>query len=153
MKTNRRRFLSLLGVGTAAGPLAAKAALDESIARQVGISTISVSGGGWVAGSGPTADSVGQIVPYEERVAKSMQWIRLFGFPDFFEKEMRESSKYVHTLDADIACKRSWSMAARIQEQRARNFERQKQSYENQANKLTKKSLLEKALGFEWPWN
>lgn len=157
MRTNRRRFLSLLGVSTAAAPLAAKAALDESIARQTGLDLIGSRVGGMGGMGAPAsmseqAKGYAQYLPYEDRVKKSVAWMKLVGFPDFMERQIRENSKWVQGLDPDIAAKRSWSMSVKIQEQRVRNYDRQRKSYEFHSENLVKKSFIEKTLGFEWPW-
>lgn len=158
MKTNRRRFLSLLGVSTAAGPLAAKAALDEGIARQAGLNLSALATGGkWGYGSGgPPASSQGQIsgqyFSHDEKIRLATAYIKSFGLPEFVQKTAREQSKWVNALDPDIAAKRTWSMSVKIQEQRARNYAYAIEQYENSAWYNEKKSFVNKLLGFEWPW-
>jgi hypothetical protein len=154
MKANRRRFLSLMGVGTAAGPLAAKAAFDETIAKQAGINLF--NGGFGIPSGGPPGinegPSNGTYVPWEDRITKSSSYIKMFGVPEFVEQDIRQRSQWVGAFDPDIAVKRSWSMAAKIQEQRQRNYERSLSAMHDMSFKLKAKSALQKMLGFEWPW-
>ena len=152
MKTNRRRFLSLMGVSTAAAPLAAKAALDEGIAKQAGINLFGSGFGGVPASAPPDGQSVGKFVPWEDRIAKLSSYIKLFGLPEFADQELRQRSQWVGGLDPDIAVKRSWSMAVKIQEQRQRNYERGLHSIHDASLKLKAKGAIQKLLGFEWPF-
>lgn len=157
MKTNRRKFLSLLGVGTAAAPLAAKAALDESIAKQAGIAVFGSPGYAGAGGAAPQGDSVGQVlsgryVPYEDKVHGAVGYIKAFGLPEFMERDLRRNCRWVGGLDPDLAAKRSWSMSVKLQEQRQRNYERMLDDYQHQSWRLKKKSIIQNILGFEWPW-
>jgi hypothetical protein len=154
MKTNRRRFLSLLGVSTAAAPLAAKAALDESIAKQAGLSVFGAPGFAGGVGQPASQGNVGAqpYISYEEAVHGAVGYIKTFGLPEFMERDLRRNCRWVGGLDPDIACKRSWSMSVKLQEQRQRNYERMLEDYQNQSWRLKKKSIIQNLLGFDWPW-
>lgn len=114
--TNRRKFLQILGVGTASAPLAAKEALDKGIA-DLTLRDDNAS---------PLAPSTAKIDYYkaanEERrgnLAKVADMLRSGGrLPEYAEKCARETASYVHALDPDIASKRSWSMNVKIAAQR-----------------------------------
>lgn len=155
---SRRKFLGLLGISAVAAPIAAKSALDKSIGEQAGISGLGAPGHFSVGSIGrlPEAQqncgSLGSIIPYDETIQQSVGYIKTFGLPDFFEKQLRHQSKWVSFLDPDLAAKRSWSMSIKIQEQRARNYQQLLNSCESEAWSLKRKSLLKSILGFNWPW-
>lgn len=155
MKTNRRRFLSLLGVGTAAGPLAAKAALDEGIAKQAGLNLHQVAGlSGGLPPPSQSADLLpnGSYISYQDKYIKTAEYVKMFGLPQVIDDSYRSNSKYVHALDPDIACKRSWSMSVKFMTQRERNYQRMVEGINYTASHYRRKALIENILGFEWPW-
>lgn len=155
MKTNRRRFLGLLGVGAAAGPLAAKAALDETIGSQAGVSMAAKAVGGLGVSYGlPSSDQKPSTpwMPHDQRMFKSLAYIKTFGLPEFLENQFRQQAKWVDRLDIDIAAKWSWSMAVKLQEQRQRNYQRQLAHLDYQSKWYKGKAFIEKILGFEWPF-
>lgn len=154
MKTNRRKFLSLLGVGVAGAPIAAKAALDESILKQVGVTTQSFTGGA-SSMNGPMSASIGgptSGLTYAQTVSRASTWIKMMGMPKDLEKEFRERARYVHALDPDIAAKRSWSMSVKLMSQRERNYERQVEALHATASYYGVREKMEKLLGFQWPF-
>ncbi|MGY3393456.1 hypothetical protein ACVWW6_006047 [Bradyrhizobium sp. USDA 3311] len=150
----RRRFLALLGVGSVSAPIAAKAAAEAEAAKLAGIS------GGLSAGAGgslpstcaPSADSGLRWLPYEERLEKIALYVRTVGLPRVVEQEFWERARSVTALDPDIAGKRSWSLAAKIHEQRQRNYRRLLDEIEARPVQLAKRSAFQKLLGFELPW-
>lgn len=143
----RRRFLKLLGVGTAAAPLAAKVAAEEEVK---GLTLMR----GYQAP--PLAQAFNEAAPSmyggNELYAKSVDYMRVFGLPKHFEKQLRERAKHVHCLDPDIACKKSWSLNVKIQEQRQRNFKAQLKSYEDAGWYEKAQQNFEKVTGFRWIW-
>lgn len=155
MKANRRKFLSLLGVGVAGAPIAAKAALDESILKQVGVTTQSFTGGA-PSMSGSVSPSIGggpaTGLTYSQTVSRASTWIKMMGMPKDLEKEFRERARYVHALDPDIAAKRSWSMSVKLMAQRERNYERQVEALHATASYYGVREKMEKLLGFQWPF-
>lgn len=146
----RRKFLGILGVGAASAPLAAKEALDKSIADLV------------MRGqeAAPLAPSSELLTPYLDdrdewrgRVELAAQWLRAGNpVPDHVEKKMRNDASYVSALDPDIANKRSWSMAVKIAAQRERQYEEAKARMLNGNTDHKGKKALEELIGFRWPW-
>lgn len=150
---DRRGFLKVLGIGTASAPLAAKAAFDAEISTVTGLGPVGAVG-------------LGQYIPFESSgqpgAASNMTWaqqvtgvseyIKIFGLPEVIEKSIRKESKYINSLDPDIACKKSWSMCVKIQHQRERNFQNKIKQIKNAGSFYQKKSVVEKLMGFQWPW-
>src|SRR5882672_10200272 len=118
----RRRFMALLGVGTASAPLAAKAALED---QQLALTRM----GSELATAGARAST--DYYDDDETKAAEMarSYVKLFGVPKHVEEKARQNAMYVRHLDYDIACKRSWSLAAKIHEQRQRNYTRAMEGY------------------------
>lgn len=147
--TNRRKFLGLF----AATPIAAKQAADELVAKQAGIVNVSGVGsfGGVVVGSNPPIDAVAT-TSHQDRLFAASKYIKTFGVPSVIEFEARSNTKYVHGLDVDLAAKKSWSMAVKIQEQRQRNYEREIARYTVYPEHQAKKAALAKVMGFLWPF-
>lgn len=150
MLANRRRFLSLLGVGAASAPLAAKAAADAEIAKLANIGAYGIQVGGIELPGVPQA--LQQVYSYEQTIVKASDYIKLFGIPDVIKQRIRDNSQYVHGLDVDLASKKSWSMAVKIQEQRTRNYNRQIKEMEAAGWKERGRQALQKTMGFTWPW-
>jgi hypothetical protein len=155
MKTNRRKFLSLLGVGTAAGPLAAKVAADSQIAKLAGINQALASTSlGLYGGSPPISQgqSIGSGLSYQQMVIGASDYIKVFGIPEVIEVELRDQAKWISALDPDIASKKSWSMSVKILEQRERNYRRSVERLEKTGWQQKKRTAIKTILGFEWPW-
>lgn len=110
---NRRKFLGALGIGTAAAPLAAKVAMEKE--------TLSLMTGQHLAGGNINVQ--GAVASHDIRALMS-DHVTMFGFPKHVLDQCWEEAKWVSALDFDIANKRSWSLAAKIHEQRQRNFEK-----------------------------
>lgn len=155
MQANRRKFLSFLGLGAAAGPLAVKAAGDAEIAKlaNLGAHGLQVGGFGLPDGS-PAVQSydTGYKMSYEDTVIQASDLIKFAGIPEVIKARVRENSQYVHGLDIDLASKKSWSMAVKVQEQRERNYRRHIEAMENAGWKERGQQALQKTLGFRWPW-
>ena len=153
MRPNRRRFLSLLGIGAAGAPLAAKAAADAEIAKLAGISqsALSTTGIGLSAGMPqPVGGATGS--SYKQMMIGASDYVRMFGVPEVIEYELRDQSKWVAALDPDLASKKSWSMAVKILEQRQRNYERSVERLKKAGWQQKKRSAIKTLLGFDWPW-
>jgi hypothetical protein len=152
----RRRFLALLGVGSVSAPLAAKAALDTSIATEMGLGLNYGFGGNAAVlafGQGGVApNEATPSIPYQERLIRSSDFVRLAGLPEVTRRQLRDGAKNVFSLDPDISCKRSWSMSVKVMTQRQRNYERSIQRIHDSAWNQRKLDVLKSALGFEWPW-
>lgn len=120
MALARRLFLKALRLAPAA-PLAAKAAIDKSIADAVGITSNGIAGstmsGINVAplGIGGNSDQ-----DWKQRL---LRFLHNGVLPDWADDQIRFRCRQVTYLDADIAAKRSWSMSVKIATQRERNIE------------------------------
>lgn len=153
MKTNRRKFLSLLGVGTAAGPLAVKVATEQQV---LGLTSLKYAG----LSAGNPIDTYGEVgsqhVSKEAYVSPYIQannYLKLWGkLPAFVEENLRERAKQVSNLDPDIACKKSWSLCVKISAQRERNYQNLLQQHSKQGTYQEAQSMFSKITGFQWPW-
>ena len=155
MKTNRRKFLSLLGVGAASAPLAAKAAGDAQFAKDMGLHNFAGLGSatmGLSSGGPPAECNPGPYIPYEKRLMGAADYIKIFGVPSSVEFRMRDEAKYVAHLDPDIACKQSWSMSVKIMTQRERNYQRSIERMRVAGWQERGRQSLKDLLGFDWPW-
>lgn len=153
MKTNRRRFLSLLGVGAASAPLAAKAAADAEISSLIGAArTGMIAVGGNPPGEGYPLGIQSAKNVYMSPYVSAHNYIQTFGVPDFMKDSIRERSKNIYAFDPDIAVKKSWSMAAKIHEQRQRNYDRQVEQYSVNGKHELAQTAFQKLTGFQWPW-
>lgn len=152
MKTNRRHFLSLLGVSTAAGPLAVKAAAEAESSSLMNVVTTGLGGGYSIGQPAESASQSGGYIAYEDRVIGVADYIKMFGVPKSIEETYRLNAQYVAALDPDIACKRSWSMCVKIQEQRQRNYKRQIENLTQRGIQQRAFKTIKTVLGFDWPW-
>jgi hypothetical protein len=147
MQTTRRTFFGWM----TATPLAAKAAADAEIGKLTAMREVPGFGDATLA-LGETFGGDEDKIPYRQRLIGAADYIKAFGIPAAVEMRLRNDAKYVHGLDPDIACKRSWSMSFKIVCQRQRNYERALQSITMGAKHERAKKLLKSMLGFEWPW-
>jgi hypothetical protein len=143
---NRRKFLSLLGVSTAAGPLAARAAADAQSAVLMRVTATGLDAGYGIAGGQPTD------MPYEQKVIGAADYVKVFGVPKVIEDTYRLNSKYVGALDPDIACKKSWSLSVKIMTQRERNYNRSIEHLQTNGIRQRGVNALKTLMGFDWPW-
>lgn len=120
----RRGFLGFMGGAVAAGPSMAKAAVAQA---SVGMEALSIGG----VGSGilyppePYYGSVGIQSggeDYDHGRWLTSELKRLSGMSDD-ERRDRFDRTQVHQLDSDLASMRSYSLSAKINIQRRRNFE------------------------------
>ena len=149
VKSTRRRFFGLMG----ATPLAAKAAADAEVKQLMGLNYADGLGqAGLNLTYGLSAPSNVKELPWAEKTIRLAKHISLFGIPKFVEKRFREESKNIHSLDPDIANKRSWSMAVKVMTQRERNYQRKVEQLLAESDAAKGRQVLGKLLGFEWPW-
>jgi hypothetical protein len=145
----RRSVLKLLGLAPAAAPLAAKAAADAEIAKLTGINV------GASAGFYPTHPGPGGSLGFDEynklKIAAA-GYSEVGGIPEFVREQLWRNAQYVSYLDPDLASKRSWSMAVKIQTQRERNFQRQLESVRYSGRHATASMAFKKLTGWDWPW-
>ena len=146
--TNRRRFLALLGIGTASAPLAAKAAMEAEQINLTSMGKMTALAGGRQSLSVMAADDDEDGESYQ----KARDYIRLFGVPAHIERSVKERSKYIDHLDFDIVNKRSWSLAAKVHEQRQRNYARSMEHYRDFNWYGSAQIAFKKISGFKWPW-
>jgi hypothetical protein len=152
---NRRSFLSLLGVGAAAGPLAVKAAADAEIGKLSGISYNALASTGLGLAGGqpvPSLYDAANGMSYSQQLINAAHYVKIFGLPEFVEFELRDQSKWINSLDPDIACKKSWSMSVKILEQRERNYQRAVDRMHRTGWQQEKRSAIKTILGFAWPF-
>lgn len=143
----RRKFLKIMGVSTAAAPLAAKQAAENEISQLTQMAARSSSQvlAGQAGIGGPCSDS-------HTDYLKQKAWSMMRGgqLPEHIEEMVRSDSKNVSFLDHDIAAKRSWSLAAKIHEQRQRNYAN-KVEHMREPNKFEfAQAAFEKITGFRW---
>lgn len=153
MKSNRRGFLGLLGIGAVSAPLAAKAAAEAEISKLTRLDGNKLISAGINTSSGigasPIQSSEEWVSPYIKANAYLKTWGKL---PDFVEYNLREKAKTIYYLDPDIACKRSWSLNVKIQEQRQRNYLMEIERYKATGKYDFAQSAFKKVTGWEWPW-
>lgn len=140
----RRSFLKVMGIGTAAAPLAAKAAAEQEIANLTqlrGQYTAALAPGTSVAVQS-MSDGPAGLLPY----------VRQFGFPAHIDQFMRDQSRQVFALDPDIACKKSWSLNVKIQTQRERNYQSQVDNYFNRGKWAKAQAQFKSLTGLDWHW-
>jgi hypothetical protein len=144
-KTTRRKFFAIAG----ASPLAAKATIDTEIGKLAGLSDMSemVNAGISINPGPPVAGG-----SYLQQLDGALNYIKVFGVPEFMETEARGRSLFVNSFDIDIANKRSWSMAFKIALQRQRNYEREIERLKIAATIHQKRFAIKKFIGFDWPW-
>ena len=144
----RRKFLQVFGVGAASAPLAAKAASDQAIQNLVGISQTVIP----TTSIGAEARFSDSPDDWHNQMDNAASWLRAGkALPDAVLEPLRREAEYIDGFDVDIASKKSWSMAAKVQEQRIRNLDRKIKSFETGSYK-TVRAAAEKALGFKWPF-
>lgn len=113
----RRKFLALMGMAPAAAPLVAKAALEKEAATYAGIKGL----GGLAAPPIPESPVSGS----SDKASRVLRTILSDKkMRDEFESLTYESYRHISALDPDIACLRSYSLAAKIAFQRQRNVAR-----------------------------
>ena len=149
-RTTRRKFFAIAG----ASPLAAKATIDTEVGKLVGLGDMSgmVNAGVSVAVAGGPPTGGGAEVSYSQQLTGALNYIQMFGIPEFMETEARGRALFVNSLDIDIANKRSWSMAFKVALQRQRNYEREIKRLKIVATAQQKRFAVKKFLGFDWPW-
>lgn len=146
----RRRFLRLLGLGTASAPLAAKSVEAEMMSltslRGHGVSPLAPGVVGFGAPSSMDEDGVNP----QLRMA---DYLELWGkLPRHVERQVRENANYVQALDPDLAAKRSWSLSVKIADQRQRNYNGLIGNYKKNGDYERAQVAFKKLVGFRWPW-
>lgn len=148
MQATRRTFFGWM----TATPLAAKAAADAEIVKLTAMRDVPGFGDTAIDLTGEGVVFSEDKIPYRQRLVGAADYIKMFGVPEAVEARLRNDAKYVHALDPDIACMRSWSMSFKIHCQRQRNYERALAAITTGAKHERAKKLLKGMIGFEWPW-
>lgn len=149
--TNRRRFLKLLGVGTASAPLAAHALTQDQMAGQAGIKNFApFSSDTGIAEAAEDAASYPK--PISNPMDAGAKYLQKYGkLPDHVERKLRDDARNITYLDYDIANK-CWSLSVKVQEQRQRNYERNVLRYREGDSYEQAQKAFEAVTGFKWPW-
>lgn len=147
MSIGRRQFLKAM----AASPVAGKQLAGEVNAQFEQLSVGRLGGGSPLMNDWKSAAPAG--IPYiDGTLSVVSRYVALMGIPGFVEDDIRERARFVHSLDPDIACKRSWSFAVKIATQRQRNYERLCQEIHTAAKRQEGKALFATVAGAPWPW-
>ena len=144
----RRRFLKLMGVTSAAAPVAARAAIEQEALSLTAFGKAGAPLASSMSDNMPAGSWVGPQPQYD----RAADYVKLFGMPKHVEKSVRERSNYVQWLDHDIASKRSWSLAYKVLVQRERNYASYMDSYKDIGWYDRAQGAFEKIAGFRWPW-
>lgn len=145
----RRKVLKLLGIT----PLAAKATAEKAA-----MSLTTLNGGN----PPPIALGFNNRAGYPmsvnaedsaKRYDRMAGYIRVFGkVPAHVERSAWEEAKYVTYLDPDLATMKSWSLAAKVHEQRQRNYKRKLEEYRDAGWYDRGAKLFKDTMGFDWSW-
>lgn len=145
--SDRRGFLKMMGLGAATGPLALKAAAENEAMQLTTLSNRAANQAltGAASSGGPCNDMHPDYI-------KQLAWSKLNGgaVPPHIEEFARRGSKNVSFIEADIAVKRSWSLAAKIHEQRERNYQREIANLREPNKFEFAQMAFEKLTGFRW---
>lgn len=146
--TNRRKFLKLLGVGSASAPMAVKRIIDPLSLTGIKVGPFSSD-----RGIADAAADARYVDPSEvTNTSRAMQYLHKFGkLPDHVERRIRDSSRHVRYLDHDIAIK-CWSMSVKVLTQRERNYEAAVTRYREGMSYEDAQKAFAAAAGFQWPW-
>mgnify|MGYP001557758136 FL=1 len=138
---NRRSVLGLLGSVPVVGPtLAAKLQHEKLSGELSGLQTDGLSYG---TGAPSPPDEYSVAALRQKRAAMQLPWIR-----EVVEASMRDQTRYVGTLDPDLAILKSVSLSAKICYQRERNVQRAISEYGREPSWLTLQSLWQKISSF-----
>jgi hypothetical protein len=146
MMIGRRRFLKLMGVSTAAAPMAAKAAADREALKLTTPNYNTPLSGNLIQAPQAFNDAT------QDQLIRQAEHVRLFGLPRHIEASLRERAAYVSCLDADLVVKRSWSFSVKIQEQRQRNYRRLVEGYEKAGWYERAQKTFAEMTGIKWQW-
>jgi hypothetical protein len=136
----------------AATPLAAKASADRAVADLMKIDVDGAAFGANITGGEfggvPSQENA---IPWKDHLKRCVNYVNVFGLPPEIDEIYRDQSKVVYRLDADIANKRSWSMAFKVLQQQQRNYENKKALLSKQNSRAWVSDKLRKAIGVEFP--
>ena len=141
----RRSLLRLIS----AAPLAASStrAMDLAGLRTAGLGTYVGSVGTGSIGPGQTGSTNA-----EPDYVRGASYLLANGIPAFAKEALRRQQRTPSGLDPDLATNRSFSLAAKVQLQRDRDFDRAVENTMVQQKTSLSRYALSKALGFELYW-
>jgi len=147
----RRSFLRFLGLAPLSAPLAAKAAFEAEV---VALTALRGEEAPPLAKDQVSAERhTRSDDDYTETQLKMADYLDLLQkFPPHVEADLRERSRYVSSLDPDIASKRSWSLNVKIMTQRQRNYAMSIERYHSSARYEREQRLFKQLTGFRWGW-
>lgn len=148
IEATRRRFLAFVGVAAPAAPLVAKAAIEKEIAGLSGVQLGASAGIGIPYSGVMSAPGEGGF----DVADAADKFFSVFGLPEHVNENMIQRSRDVRSIDPDIAVKRSWSFAAKVQEQRQRNLEKMRQGMVDGIAQTRREKAFRKLTGFSWPF-
>lgn len=147
--TNRRKFLKLLGVGTASAPLATKELINaEELAGLNRHGHFSSDTGIAQAAEDSAYTPNGKV----DSIAEAANYLRKVGkLPEHVERRLRDDARNICNLDYDIAIK-CWSLSVKIATQRERNYQRNLVRYREGTSYTVAQKAFAATTGFKWPW-
>lgn len=149
ISATRRKFLAFLGAAPVA-PIVAKAAVEKEIA---GIANIDL---GISSGIGVPYSAIMDGAPNASGGVDVMEaagtFFEVFGVPEHIKDNLARRAFEVHAIDPDIAVKRSWSFAVKVQAQRERNLEKLRKGVADGIAQSRREKAFRKVTGFSWPF-
>lgn len=115
----RRKFLSLLGVGAVTAPVSAKAVADTAFA-DLKMAKMGISGAGLIAPAGPQSTSSG--------ISWAKPALKKFIGKSARQKQMEAKRQWVDALDPQVATLRSVSLHSKIRMTRRTAYERSQEA-------------------------
>lgn len=151
IEATRRRFLAFVGVAAPAAPLVAKAAVEKEMAALSGVKLganvgVGIPYSGIMDAAAP--GSSGGIDVWDA----ADKFFSVFGMPEHIKENFVRRSREINAIDPDIAVKRSWSFAVKVQAQRERNLEKMQQGMVESIAQTRREKAFRKLTGFSWPF-
>lgn len=146
----RRGFLAFLGAAPVA-PIVAKAAVEKEVASLAGV-TLGGAGSNAIGLPYSGIMDSGQASGGIDVMDAAQMFMSTFGVPEHVRDNLARRSRAVHTIDPDIAVKRSWSFAVKIQAQRERNLATMEKGMLDGIAQTQREKAFRKLSGFSWPF-
>lgn len=150
IEATRRKFLAFLGAAVPAAPLAAKAAVEKEIANLSGVNL-----GANIGIGVPYLGSISADVPGGGGIDvadAAEKFVSVFGIPEHIRDNLHRHSREVRAIDPDIAVKRSWSFAVKVQAQRERNLAKMQKGMLDGLAQARREKAFRTLTGFNWPF-
>ena len=107
--TSRRKFLSLLGISSVAGPKVAKEISDALIMDQAEVGVVHPGQYSHMLSPGPLASEEG-----DTEDVKVARYLQMFGVPEWYEENMIRNYRHYTSITPHFASIRSMSVSAKI---------------------------------------